>query len=240
MRLPRSLYSLAMTKSAFTLAEVLVTLGIIGVVAALTLPSLIANHKEKEAIVKVKKVYSILSQAYTAVINEYETPDNWGWDSEAGAVVYSVDLAEKFMPYLNVIQDCGYGEGCFPDLKYKKFDGGLLLNFHENPIRYMVKLADGSVIAFMGLKPNDVNGYWGGFYYDTNGDKGPNQFGKDLFQIEIMKDRLVGLYTDKPEDVLPDCITNGFSCLAWILANDNMDYLHCPDDLDWNTKTTCK
>ncbi len=50
--------------SGFTLAEVLITLGIIGVVAALTMPSVINNYKEKETIAKLKKTYSVLSQAY--------------------------------------------------------------------------------------------------------------------------------------------------------------------------------
>lgn len=62
----------------FTLAEVLITLGIIGVVAAMTMPSLIANHQEKVTVTKVKKVYSILSQAYLIAVEEYGTPDEWG------------------------------------------------------------------------------------------------------------------------------------------------------------------
>lgn len=49
--------------NAFTLAEVLITLGIIGVVAALTLPSLIQNHKEKVTIVRLKQAYSLFSTA---------------------------------------------------------------------------------------------------------------------------------------------------------------------------------
>ena len=61
----------------FTLAEVLITLGIIGVVAAMTMPSLIANHQEKVTVTKVKKVYSILSQAYLIAVEEYGTPDEW-------------------------------------------------------------------------------------------------------------------------------------------------------------------
>ena len=47
-------------KKGFTLAEVLITLGIIGVVAALTLPSLIQNYKEKATVTAVKESYSIL------------------------------------------------------------------------------------------------------------------------------------------------------------------------------------
>lgn len=48
---------------AFTLAEVLITLGIIGVVAALTLPNIVGYYKRKESSVRIKKFYSIMEQA---------------------------------------------------------------------------------------------------------------------------------------------------------------------------------
>src|SRR5574344_429982 len=51
-------------KSAFTLAEVLITLGIIGVVAALTLPSLIENHNKKVWVTSLQKNYSVLEQGF--------------------------------------------------------------------------------------------------------------------------------------------------------------------------------
>ncbi len=50
-------------KIAFTLAEVLITLGIIGVVAALTIPTLVQNYKKKEYSTRLKKFYSMMSQA---------------------------------------------------------------------------------------------------------------------------------------------------------------------------------
>lgn len=50
-------------KRAFTLAEVLITLGIIGVVAAMTLPSLVGNYKKKQAVTQLQKVYTVLNQA---------------------------------------------------------------------------------------------------------------------------------------------------------------------------------
>lgn len=53
-------------KDAFTLAEVLVTLGIIGVVAALTMPTLVSNHKKAVLKSQFKKTYSTISQAYDA------------------------------------------------------------------------------------------------------------------------------------------------------------------------------
>ena len=59
-----TLYSSLKRNAAFTLAEVLITLGIIGIVAAMTMPSLIANYKEKEIITKAKKTYSVVTQAF--------------------------------------------------------------------------------------------------------------------------------------------------------------------------------
>ena len=50
-------------KNGFTLAEVLITLGIIGIVAALTMPSLIQNSKRQETSARLKKFYSTMSQA---------------------------------------------------------------------------------------------------------------------------------------------------------------------------------
>ena len=57
-------------KSAFTLAEVLITLGIIGVVAAMTLPALIQKNNAKSLEVAFKKAYSNLYNAFNQVIAE--------------------------------------------------------------------------------------------------------------------------------------------------------------------------
>ena len=56
--------------NGFTISEVLITLGIIGVVAAMTLPTLIRRHQEKVIIAKLKKNYSTMQQAYLMAIND--------------------------------------------------------------------------------------------------------------------------------------------------------------------------
>ena len=61
-----------------TLAEVLITLGIIGIVAALTMPTLVRNYQEKATVIKLKKTYSILSQSYLYAVQEYGKPSEWG------------------------------------------------------------------------------------------------------------------------------------------------------------------
>ena len=103
--------SLLSRLAAFTLAEVLITLGIIGVVAAMTMPSLIQNTKEKEVISKLKKFQSLMSQAFLMSVNENGTPDNWGLDANFN--IQTPVLSDKFIPYLKVTKDCGLIGKCF-------------------------------------------------------------------------------------------------------------------------------
>lgn len=76
-----------MRKSAFTLAEVLITLGIIGVVAAMTIPTLMNSTNSKETVTSLKKVFSTLSNAYTLTENEEGTPDTWGLSGDGGIIL---------------------------------------------------------------------------------------------------------------------------------------------------------
>lgn len=64
-------------KFAFTLAEVLITLGIIGVVAALTIPALIANHKKQVVVTRMQKFYSTINQAIKLSEAENGEASNW-------------------------------------------------------------------------------------------------------------------------------------------------------------------
>ena len=72
-----------MNAKAFTLAEALITLGIIGVVAAMTLPTLVQRYKEQETVTRVKKFYSGFSQAYMQAVMDNGTIDNWGLTDSA-------------------------------------------------------------------------------------------------------------------------------------------------------------
>lgn len=67
------------TKSAFTLAEVLITLGIIGIVAALTMPMLIQNYNKKITEVRLKKFYSIMNQTIDRLKVDYGDTENWNY-----------------------------------------------------------------------------------------------------------------------------------------------------------------
>ena len=64
-------------KAAFTLAEVLITLGIIGVVAAMTLPTLIANYQKKVVETRLISFYSKINQAYRMSYAENGDTVDW-------------------------------------------------------------------------------------------------------------------------------------------------------------------
>ncbi len=64
-------------KIAFTLAETLIVMGIIGVVAALTIPNLNSSTADKEKVAKVKKIYQNLDDALGRAQAVYGPYDEW-------------------------------------------------------------------------------------------------------------------------------------------------------------------
>ena len=233
----------SLKKAAFTLAEVLITLGIIGVVAAMTMPSLIQNYQEKATVTKLKKCYSLVSQAYVSILN-----DEGGSDTlQAGD---DLEMMEKFGKYLKYQKTCGRNKGCFPNVTYKSVTGNGYNKWEDDTTdRSRAILTDGTLIMF------NKNAMWGGnegnylyaqIYVDINGFKGPNQLGRDFFYFYINPEKIVPAgakaLEEKNEDqkFTKNCIQqNGYACAAWVIYNENMDYLHCKD-LSWDGKHSCK
>ena len=169
---PNVLTSYRLKKSAFTLAEVLVTLGIIGVVSAMTVPTLMQNHQRKVYVTQLHKIYNQLQQAALQYTNDRNALNL----TEAG--INSEDAAANFVKtYFNVIQDCGTDQTpCFPSTgEYKKLSGATITTWY--PKRHFV-LADGTSL---GTYYSLSNGAIVEFWVDTNGTKGPNIVGRDFF-----------------------------------------------------------
>ena len=232
-------------KKGFTLAEVLITLGIIGVVAALTLPSLVVKYKEKQYVTALKKAVSILDNAYRLAIFENGGDNDVGYKpaeydtlpSEEGNVVYDKNgnynsdvLFQILSKHLNIIKDCGRkgDTGCFPEVITSPFNEKTwkLLQMQGNSRRFFV-LSDGMSV---GITPDFA-------YIDVNGLKRPNTLGIDVFQVALNKNG-IGYYDDGSEGTLK-CYTNEFTCSSWVILNENIDYVHCKD-LNWKAKTKCK
>ena len=236
-------------KCAFTLAEVLITLGIIGVVAALTLPSVINNFREKATVAKVKKFYSIISQAHLQALEEKGTPDNWnigGFLNEEGAK----NLINAWAPYLKITKICGSTRGCYKNVVYKDLSGNPRYNIDNTKPFAKAILADGFLIDTQALSPAYWDGYngkvYGAVHVDINGKSGPNTYGKDHFRFYVTDKAIVpsGVNTTLTYNFHNACLNNvtdmqGTACTAWVLYNENMDYLHCKD-LSWTGKTKCK
>lgn len=222
-------------KKAFTLAEVLITLGIIGVVAAMTMPSLIQHFQEKELTTAYLRIYSTLNQAYTFAQQEYGTFDMW---EQTDADTYS-----KIRPFLNVANDCPVGVGikdCFYNGKYYSLDKQeLASNFvaAAGKSQPAVRLASGESILFY-RKGHAVD-----FMVDLNGDKRPNRVGVDFhfLSFNTSKNKLKILpgpswangetHSDYCLKNTPNSWVQGSSCGYWILKYHNMDYLHLNDEV---------
>lgn len=87
-------------KRGFTLAEVFITLVVIGIIVAITIPSLINKTNEQETVVGVKNAYSILSQAVNMAKTENGDLDTWFADNDNN----KVGFVNKLKPYLSVVK----------------------------------------------------------------------------------------------------------------------------------------
>ena len=195
-------------KAGFTMSEVLITLGIIGIVAAMTLPSII--NKAEKMILKnqFKKTYSTLTQALLKSEADYgSTPECYyglrnssaaSGISDNGTAVECGAFAKVFLKNLNVVATCKKNAypSCIP--KYEGFDTMAVAN---NP-----DLSEDEALAIVGGQPglyqknilyqNPAYVLADGsiiisnsafspklFAIDINGKKGPNKWGYDLFSF---------------------------------------------------------
>ena len=141
---------------AFTLAEVLITLGIIGVVVAMTMPALIANTKKSEISAKLKKFNTTMAQCVLLSEQDNGPAEEWSNPGEYD----TFDLDKFFKTYLA------------PYIKYSS--AGLKTEYGSK--RYYVYLLDGGYFYF--VKGNCVD-----IVYDVNGSKKPNAHGRDIFRF---------------------------------------------------------
>ena len=232
-----------MNKKGFTLAEVLITLGIIGVVSAITIPSVVNKVQEQRRINKLKKTYSILSQAYQRILSEEGNYEYW-LDVTKTKQQQAEIIAGKFKPYLKIMKDCAFQTGCLKDDYVKSLSGVNYQNYNRNENEYKLILSDGVSLMFYS-QPILNTGFVGNIKIAIDGIQNTHVWGKDFFLIFIFKNKL------RPEGVAVDnrfvtyCINKdagsnyGLGCAAWVIYNGNMDYLHCPEKLNWNGKTKC-
>lgn len=178
-------------KSAFTLAEVLVTLVIIGIIAGITIIILNSEYNEELLKTQFKTGYSILTQAIRKTVMYeysgslpcyYNSPglsDTWG-----DCKPFYKALAKN----LNIIKICNKNakeDGCVPNYKIDISADSNCEGFstdHINNECIVYVLANGQILITYSSYTGPL------FLFDINGFRGPNKGGYDLFAFDIMRD----------------------------------------------------
>lgn len=178
---------------AFTLAEVLVTLGIIGVISAMTLPTLVKNHQRQVYVTQLHKVVNEVSQA----LELYKNDNNAVGLLETPLRNNPAGLRDFVLRYFKVAKDCGTKYApCYADT-IKELDGSqeymvknnqcnivftlasgaaICMDVAQNQDGYSYEDEDGNIVNVAGVNAKDV------LYMevDINGPKGPNLIGRDI------------------------------------------------------------
>ncbi len=206
-----------MKKSGFTLAEVLITLGIIGVVTAITMPVLINGHRDKAMVTHLKKSYSTISNAFYSATEEYGSPLGWGLGDRANTVGRD-KLADIFSNYLDVV---------------------------ERDENANLRLKDGTIITFYVESPNcSYRPFKSCFqiYVTLPEAKENNSFPFAVTETKLIPygddDMMNDPYWSSFEAYKAGRCSVCFT--GWVLKYENLDYLRCPDKLSWTGKHSCK
>lgn len=237
-----------MKHKAFTLAEVLITLGIIGVVASMTLPTLVGKYKKVQTISQLKKTYTVLNQAFRH--SEADNESSLYWNVDNGIDYY---FNTYWKPYLNIISFCKGSRGnkaCSYDSSTPwrrangKKDAYLVL---DDASRMPFILSDGTFVSILiasgygsgeGVENSDGEMEFPGgkdnrIIVDLNASGRPNQFGKDVFLfIRISgKGILPYGYNLEHNEIDDNCSSNGsgFMCAAKLIR----DGWNMKDDYPW-------
>ena len=183
-------------RSAFTLAEVLITLGIIGVVAALTIPALITNSQNMKYITGLKKAYASINEVLIKMAADNGQPGDLKSTGLFTTGTTDDSFGDEFVKYFNVLKNCGTSElGCFPDIVSDSYDGSNNSSGWDQAYRFIttdgmsVRVSnEGNDCDGLGLSNNitgNMTQVCGEIYIDVNGPKGPNYMGRDIFDFWI-------------------------------------------------------
>lgn len=159
------------SKGCFTLAEVLLTLVIVGIVAALTIPSLMNSTQETQYKTAYRESFSRATQAWARALQDDKISTRSWWCDGTG----NKNNFNACKTYFNVRKNCGdnNASGCW-DLSGEKFFGG-----HPGNNNYPSFIASGAAWASDGC---------GLLMLDINNFNGPNKHGRDRFSVYVCRD----------------------------------------------------
>ncbi len=220
-------------KFGFTLAEVLITLGIIGIVATITISTLVQNYQKKVIVERLRLTHAILSQAINMSINDNGATDNWTLKNDLSTVQGHIEYGDKYIaPYLNIVKKAGGSAGWWTCTPNKKFPGLYCVSStsqktnYSGWVPYIYYLSNGSSFSVGGWNQKVIT-------IDVNGIEKPNRAGYDVFTFAISNNKL-----SSPKWTPTDTWScnensthsyNGWTCASRIIENN----WKIPKDYPW-------
>ena len=189
-------------KHGFTLSEILITLGIVGVVAVLTVPSVMKNYRNRMYVAQLQKTYSQINDAATAIMND-EHVDNFYETSAIGknicmtlesldgktATSCSASGIEYFLTtyFKSIKKNCATGNNRCTATSYTNLNGS---NIGTISAGYCIQTVNGATICGSYNNSNSVLS----LITDINGPAEPNIAGRDVFSMDIKTDASISDY----------------------------------------------
>ncbi len=167
-------HSILCTSKGFTLAEVLITLVILGIVSSMTIPTMIVRHQKEETVIKLKKAYNVFIQAERYA--EADEGDSVAWN-------FGQDAEPFFNQYLKryIALNHKASNNLNSEIGYTRMNGNRDNASLTQPQSVTYMLTDGTFLTVSGT----ANQKYKTVFVDINGYKGPNRFGRDVFQFAI-------------------------------------------------------
>lgn len=224
-------------KKAFTLSEVLLVVGIIGLVSALTIPNVNRGVNEEKFAVLFRSTIEQLNAAQGKLLSEYGSIENATSDCDRDK---QICYGNKLVNYLDVALNCTNtgSTRCFLDSNMFEFDGSSSIRDSGG---YSFVLQNGASVY---IRSMNLASTTSGVDVDLDGpNKGPNRKGYDIFVLQTNLD----LYFE-PREMRNEVMNNDGSLKIineydfyseWLYNYGNMDYLKCPNDLNWVNKHSC-
>lgn len=165
--------------NGFTLAEVLAAVVVVGIIAVLTLPSVINNFYNDSFLALFKKAYHDIEHSVSLI----STDGYYHHDLSKTNLGKTGKGADFVKAHFLVNKECGTAaQPCFAE-KYKSISNTTAVAFSCNGYSALIK--GGYALCVKPGIPADI-------YIDVNGDKDPNLGGRDMFHIQVAKDFTIG------------------------------------------------
>lgn len=221
----------------------------------MTIPSIIQKYQERVTVIKLKETYSLLQQAHKLAVIEHGQPAFWDWDKGPGKNSH-IAMANILKPYLKILADCTE-----KSVDYILANCGKDSFFVDSSAS--LKLQNGVVVAFRKESSNCTGVEASATKHNGCGMLAVNIDSHNLTKLDGQN---VFYFSFTNDGIIPFGVKNGYkatsfekachpaigdngmnfltgsmyACAAWVLVNENMDYLHCRENLSWDGKHSCK